>query len=436
MQAMLLLSLLAVLTFLVYGKRIAEMSSLPGAARRGSLVAVKLHLILGADVNAVRPGYKTPIEEALYIWPNPAVVHEILNHKPDRTRRVDKSKSLLIKAMHSFDSTKQPSDKTIEVLKRLIDSGEDVNSTDGLTTPLFTAIDLNRPDLVGFLLTAGADPSLTVKSLGSSHERTIFDALGFSKSGEIVEILLKSGKGLNTEALMHTAVRAKNMEAVKMLAEKGVNLNNPEPKTGTVPLMTVAWSFPEAEVKEFIELGADINIVDSFGRNVLATCILYDRYDLARYFVSKGTNVNYVDKFGESLLSYFIDKQNKPKNLDELKKRMEFFTFLKNKGLDLNHQNPDNGQTAVMQGIIRRNSNFWLKLLIAIDVIDNNLQDNEGKTALMHAVENKNTELIEMLLLVKADRSIKDKKGRTALDYAIETDSAALINLLKTGKKQ
>ena len=435
MQAVVLFCLLAVLTFLVYGKTIVEVSSLPGAAKRGSLVAVKLHLMFGADVNAVQPGYKTTLEETLYIWVNPADVHEILNYRPDRTMLVDKGQSLLVMAMRWFDSAKPPLDKTIEVLKLLIEFCEDVNASDGYTTPLFTAVNLNRWDLISFLLAAGADPTLIIELPGSGIERTIFDALNFSKSGEIVEILLKSGKGLNPEAFMQTAIRAQNMEAIRLLAAKGVSLNTPDPRNETVPLMTVAQSFTEAQVKEFVELGADINIVDRFGRNVLATCIQYDKYDLARYFISKGVDVNYVDNFGESLLSYFIDKQVKPKNLDEFMKQMAFLTFLKKKGLNLSHRNPNNGRTAIMQGIMRQNQNFWLRLLIESDEIDNNIQDNEGKTALMYAIERKNIELIEKLL-EKTDRSIRDNKGQTALDYAIETDSAALINLLTTGKKQ
>ncbi|MBU1106843.1 MAG: ankyrin repeat domain-containing protein [Candidatus Riflebacteria bacterium] len=425
--------LAAVLIFLLFGKTIDMMAGWPSAIKSRSWIAVKLHFIFGADVNAVKPGFKTPLEESLSLQPSSAIITEILDHKPDRAKLVDKDKSLLIKAMSSLDFAKLPSDQTIEILKRLIELGEDVNFIEGASTPLFMAVYLNRPDLVKFMLESGAKPSIVISNPGNNLVHTIFDALRNCKNKEIIEILLKNGADLNLETLMQTVVEAKNMEAIKMLAKNGVSLNVMNPKQYTVLLMTAVASFDDSKVKEFVELGADINITDSFGRNVLATCVQKDRFKLAKYFIEKGTNVNYVDKFGQSLLSYFIDKQQTVKDLSDLKERMEFLAFLKDSGLNINFQNPTNGQTAVMRAICMENSDVWISLLVAMKDIDNNLQDNNGKTALMYAVEKKKAELVQILLLSKADTSIKDSKGQTALDYATEMDSSKVYDLLKNG---
>jgi hypothetical protein len=58
-QALVLFILIAVLIFLVYGKQIAVMAGWPSAVRSGSWLAVKLHFVFGADVNAVKPGFKS-----------------------------------------------------------------------------------------------------------------------------------------------------------------------------------------------------------------------------------------------------------------------------------------------------------------------------------------------------------------------------------------
>ncbi|HAE39663.1 MAG TPA: hypothetical protein DCG57_13660, partial [Candidatus Riflebacteria bacterium] len=154
-QVLVLFILLVALTFLVYGREIGVMAGWPSAARSESLAAVKLHFICGADVNAIKPGFKTPLEESLSLRPNLAIIKEILDHKPDRAKLVDKDKSLLIKAMSSLNFAKLPSDLTIEILQRLIELGEDVNFIEGSFTPLFKAIYLDRPDLVKFLLESG-----------------------------------------------------------------------------------------------------------------------------------------------------------------------------------------------------------------------------------------------------------------------------------------
>lgn len=429
-QALVLLVLAIVFAFTAYGKEIAVMAGWPSAVNSGSLAAVKLHFTLGADVNAVKPGFKTPLEESLCWQPNPAIIREILDHKPDRARLTDKNKSLLIKAMSSLDSAKLPSEQTIEILKRLIDLGEDVDFIEGFNTPLFMAVQLNRPDLVKFLLEAGAKPSIVISNTSNDMVHTIFDALQHTKNNEIIDILLKHGAQLNSETLMHTMVDAKNMEAIKMLAGKGVSLNSTNPRNNTVPLMSVVSFYEENQVMEFVELGADVNITDQFGRNVLATCVQYNKFELAEYFIEKGTNVNYVDNFGDSLLSFFIEHQHQVKDLNELKSRMEFLALLKKSGLNINFQNPKNGKTAVMH-LIPRDCNLWVSMLVSMNDINNNLQDKEGKTALMHAVTENNEEVLEMLLLAGADRSIKDNLGKTALDYAIEMNAHKISSMLK-----
>ena len=294
-QALVLFILVASLISIVYHREIRTMAGWPDAVKGQSRLAVKLHLLLGADVNAVKPGFKTPIEEAFWLKANPAIINELLDHKPDLAKLVDKKSSLLAKAISMLDFAKVPTDKTIIILRRLLEFGEDINFVERNTTPLFTAARIGRPDLVKFLLEAGADPSAVIKDGDSPFETTIFDQLKHPRSHEVMEVLLNSGATLNLQSMLVAAVIAKNMQAVKMLVKKGASLNHKVEEKYMTLLMHAALVFDEAQVKEFVELGADINIADNFGRNVLATCIQQEKYDLAKFFIEKGTSVNYVD---------------------------------------------------------------------------------------------------------------------------------------------
>ena len=60
-----------------------------------------------------------------------------------------------------------------------------------------------------------------------------------------------------------------------------------------------------------------------------------------------------------------------------------------------------------------------------------NVQNGNGTTALMYAVQNQNIDLVKLLLNNEANKNIKDKQGKTAFEYAVFTKNKQIINLLK-----
>lgn len=62
---------------------------------------------------------------------------------------------------------------------------------------------------------------------------------------------------------------------------------------------------------------------------------------------------------------------------------------------------------------------------------DPNVQNGNGTTALMYAVQNQNVELVALLLKNKANKDLKDKQGKTAFEYGVFTKNREIINLLK-----
>lgn len=60
-----------------------------------------------------------------------------------------------------------------------------------------------------------------------------------------------------------------------------------------------------------------------------------------------------------------------------------------------------------------------------------NIQNAEGITALMFAVQTQNEELVKLLLKYKSNKKLKDKKGKTAFEYAVFSNNKNIVNLLK-----
>jgi len=87
------------------------------------------------------------------------------------------------------------------------------------------------------------------------------------------------------------------------------------------------------------------------------------------------------------------------------------------------------GRTALMYAACEGDTEF-VKTLLA-EGADVNAKDKDGVTALMGAAWNGHTEIVKALLAKGADVNIKDKDGRTALRYAILGSHAEIVRLLK-----
>lgn len=105
----------------------------------------------------------------------------------------------------------------------------------------------------------------------------------------------------------------------------------------------------------------------------------------------------------------------------------EVAKFIITQGADINAKS-DMG-SALMACIVKGNNEI-AQFLIA-NKADLNLVDNQGTTALMYAVQFKNTAIMKLLLANNANKDLKDNKGKTAFEYAVFSNDEAIINLLK-----
>ncbi|KAK3711756.1 hypothetical protein RRG08_036962 [Elysia crispata] len=101
------------------------------------------------------------------------------------------------------------------------------------------------------------------------------------------------------------------------------------------------------------------------------------------------------------------------------------------------------GQTALMTAVEKSCCSDLILYLLNDCKANVNLQNNDGKTALMLAVEQWDFETIQLLFTgcgndndYDCDEDIEDKKGQTALDLAKMNGSADLLNVFSDSRKK
>ena len=173
----------------------------------------------------------------------------------------------------------------LATVRRLVESGVDVNSTDehGMG-PLLTF----TPSVVEYLLSKGADPNRQKNESGAP----VLVGIAYMNNVECVRLLLAGGADPNTvtertgETPLHSSlatpgegVSATDRHAVvKLLIERGADPNRrtiPGVKTpafwrdvrtrGETPLHRAAAYAPEETIKFLLEAGADKTIRDANG---------------------------------------------------------------------------------------------------------------------------------------------------------------------------
>lgn len=102
-------------------------------------------------------------------------------------------------------------------------------------------------------------------------------------------------------------------------------------------------------------------------------------------------------------------------------------TALNNGTLDVNATDSTNGNNTLLMYVIEEN-NYEAFKAIKRNALDVNVQRDDGKTALMLSVINKNSFYFGEINELKPDYLIKDKDGKQAYDYA-EKNSSFQIGL-------
>ncbi|MBQ7593986.1 MAG: ankyrin repeat domain-containing protein [Synergistaceae bacterium] len=328
-------------------------------------------------------------------------------------------------------------------IRRGIVRGADFNFMDdkGNTALYFAAMNNTHPEAVKLLI------EQTNKLSSDVRQKRLNEALIYAAKSnpnpEVIKTLLEAGANTAyshqdyvttsltyATALFYSAAKNPNLEVMKLLLDSENSIRRELIMQGFILtgrgeslLECALWNL-NIEIPRFlIKSGANVQLRDTGGRTLLMKGIIPGGIAPIKLLAEAGLDVNSQDNNGKTALMYAAEYSEPFKRIQELIAC----------GADVNIQD-NNGRTALMYiaqnswaqfymdkklddsigGTKQADSSMQFILNAGADV---NIQDNEGKTALMYAAKKKLPGRVRILLDAGAKADLTDKHGREAIDF-------------------
>ncbi|MFA5293580.1 MAG: ankyrin repeat domain-containing protein [Phycisphaerae bacterium] len=347
-----------------------------------------------------------------------------------------------------------------EIVEYLIARGADINRfNDSDETPLVLALENGHLKVTELLINKGAEVNLEVtrnpldyarkngyieiaklieeKGGASRNEiMKIFDAIKYGTIEQLQQILNEHPNFVNSMEDSRTtpiiaAVRKGKVEKVKLLIEKGAQLNLAD-KDGMAPIHHAAEKGEKEIIEILVKNGADINLEsDEDECTALGFAISKRHKEAVEVLLNNGANINYQNNYPAYTPLHFAVKSD----------NNDIVQFLISKGADTNRTN-SLGETPLhyakseaMKQILILNGGINLSDLTKA-IKDKNCEKiseflkrspclaNSGlyETSLEKAIKTDDIEIVKMFLDAGADVNIKNGNGRYPLEESLEYD--------------
>jgi ankyrin repeat protein len=360
----------------------------------------------------------------------------------------------------------------IDVATILLSAGADINlKSDKNSTPLYEAIHNSKVEIAKFLILRGTDVNVEAYEGFTPLLAAIFRGLD-----EIVKLLISNGANVNTKcddgtSPLYAAVGNANLNITKILISNGADVNA-KTSSGLTPLHEAAFR-ANSEIAELLILNkADINAEDNEGIMPLHAAAGNGNIEVAKTLISHRANVNNKGRYSftplelakerekTEMVKYLISVGAKEvfKNIFDAAGKgyvEDVRYFIEQKGIDVNAKDNLFGWTPLLHAVSDKNIEVvkfliskgaylvpvmlvWsagrgdelAKILVSAGA-DVNARDS-GLAPFHSAALNGDIEFAKFIYSKGADVNVKDNDGKTPLDFAEEKGKTEMIEYLKS----
>ncbi|AWW50860.1 ankyrin repeat domain-containing protein [Wolbachia endosymbiont of Folsomia candida] len=280
----------------------------------------------------------------------------------------------------------------LELIKCLINQpGIDINAR-GLNgkTPLHCAIELDELSLVELLLTQKNINPFTPDDEGKTslcYARNV-------ERKEILEALINNKYGSEQDSLLHLAAMMGEINAVRYLIRKGVDVNSKNALHHT-PLHLAAGIGHANVVKTLVKEGnAAIDVFDARNQTPMHYAVNNKKLEIVKLLLKLGGDVNLVRKGQGSMKLSTLHNAVSVSNYDERDLCLDIVRCLINAtGSQVNLQDYENKTPLHYADRLKT-----IEVLLTREDIDPLVKDDNGKTPFCYAKEGNRPEIIKALM--------------------------------------
>jgi ankyrin repeat protein len=229
----------------------------------------------------------------------------------------------------------------------------------------------------------------------------------------------------------HTRTQDTIKRIIQMLYKNHVNINGKD-CLGYTPLHILISSQPDTQADDtdiaqyLLDLGADINN-KSCGITPLMTAVKRNNFKMVSFLLRAGADVNATNSSGLTALDLAIHKQREKIKRILLAYKAHCTLRPQNKDEKFWRTNPVHaaaqyGDEEILQDLLQQDINHVL--------INSTTED--GSTPLHYAVQGKQTQMVENLLLHGASFKIQSTQG-TPTELATQLNNPSLVTILEHG---
>jgi ankyrin repeat protein len=446
----------AAVKFLTAGKadvnlanKVSGETPLIAAVRKGSIKIVKELLVGGTDINqANKLDGNTPLIVAISKR-NIEMLKLLLAWEAD-VEQINwrTGESPLIYALEEKSS--------IDIIKALVEAGADVDEVNGIMelTPLILAVaysydaaklliendaDVNyynpddescamncaitngRKDIVELLLDNGA----YLNYFSPDHDASPLKCALIAERIEIVELLLQKGANVDpiksqSSLVFCKAINHGHIELIKILIDRGLDVNDFNEKDGSTPLLWAAEKGCVEVVKELLARGANIDQMnEKNGYTPLILAVQNDHIELVKLLLDKGAAPNQAENEGYTPLLLAVSGEH-----------VEVVKELLARGACVDQVHEHTRRSPLMLAVTNGNVEI-VKELLAKGANPNEVDENTGYTPLLSAARKGHIDIVKELLSKGASvNQVNKKSGDSVLTIAAYGGHLELIREL------